>query len=926
MDNPRTQRPTGEVPVRGGVRNGFAWSAFALALVVAAATQVGGPGNALARTAAADQVGESCDPPRYQLSMGAGDGNWVGEAPGVELDHHIERKVVVFDVAAGYRAQVTCVKVEPDAPFSVSPGGTVEGPAQIAVTSVSDVIQVGFSSSEVPPPPQPLTPTVGCVSRLPVGGYVAHFGYVNPNPTQVEVAVGPDNGFTPPPANRGQPQVFAPGSHSDVVTVVFGGETTTWNLHGSSVSASSASTPCPAVLRVDKLLEPEDDPGQFRLLIDGSARVGTTTGDVEVTPGQHTVSEVAIPPASLADYDSSIVCRTGGGAGDIVAEGEGTSLQVPVLSGEHIVCVIRNSRKGGPPSERQADLVITKLVSPTLVELGQTVTWTVTLTNKGPDNATNVVVKDTLPEGVQYVEGTLSVPEGVICAAAVCRLDALASGASLTATFQTTATEVGPQVNVVTVEADQEDPTPADNAASAELHVEGTDVNVVTPVVECVEPLPGGMRAHFGYTNPGGFTVVIPLGPRNYFSPPPPDRGQPDEFDPGRVIDALQVDFPGDELTWTLGRRRATASASSPVCPASLRIDKTLEPSDDPGRWDLEIDGTVAGSGANVGNQGTTGDVAVAALPSGSVHTVGERALAGTNPDNYDTTIVCRGDRGAGPEIGSSTTPTLAVRVMPGDAVVCTIKDARRAGPPEPPSPEPPPPPPPPRPEPPLPPRPPPPDQADLAIWKVPNRLTITIGGTYTVAVRVTNNGPATATNVTESELVSLGTRLLSVTTSQGSCSAATRTCNLGTLAPGASATITGVVRGRVIGARVNAVEVNADQADPDRPNNVASALVHVVGPTVCARLRLNQRSAMLGRRLTLAATARAVRGTPVWGLRVRLHGPGVARSTTTNRFGTAAFRLVPRRGGLLVVSVPRSRRCEESVGVRGAVSPEVSG
>ena len=159
----------------------------------------------------------------------------------------------------------------------------------------------------------------------------------------------------PDPVNRGQPQVFQPGTHTSAFEVVFDGQSTAWNLTGQSVSASSSSPQCPAVLRVDKRLEPEDDPGQFQLHIDAAVqlrgantRQANSTGDQQVTPGQHTVSETAIPPTTLDAYDSSIVCRTGGGGGDVVAQGPGTSLSVTVRAGEHVACVILNKRKGGP--------------------------------------------------------------------------------------------------------------------------------------------------------------------------------------------------------------------------------------------------------------------------------------------------------------------------------------------------------------------------------------------------------------------------------------------------------------------------------------------------------------------------------------------------------------------------------------------------
>ncbi len=436
----------------------------ASASVALGAGQVVAADDASARGDAALQVEEGhCDKPRFHLNQGASEGTWQGETPGVSFVSHSNRKVAVFEVAAGYRAAVTCVDTQHGASVTISPEGTVEGPKQITLSSVDDILFVAFSGSVAPLPPQPVTPTLSCVSPIGNGQYRAHFGYQNPNGTPIEVAVGERNGFTPDPVNRNQPQVFQTGSPTNAFEVVFGGETITWALTGQSVSASSSSTPCPGVLRVDKLISPEDDPGQFQMHIDAAqllraqnTRLLPTTGDTTLPPGDHRVSETAIAPTSLADYDSSVVCRTGGGGGDVVAQGIGASLTVPVRSGEHVVCVFLNSHKGAQPPPPEADLAITKVVSQSLAVLGQTVTWTVTLRNKGPATATNVRIGDTLPEGVKYIEGSLSVSQGVTCVSSVCTLASLAAGASVVGTFRTTATQVGSQVNLVEAKAGPE--------------------------------------------------------------------------------------------------------------------------------------------------------------------------------------------------------------------------------------------------------------------------------------------------------------------------------------------------------------------------------------------------------------------------------------------------------------------------------------
>src|SRR5262249_15031335 len=131
------------------------------------------------------------------------------------------------------------------------------------------------------------------------------------------------------------------------------------------------------------------------------------------------------------------------------------------------------TRREGPPGPgtEEADLKVIKTARPRSLLVGQQVTWTVRVTNKGPDTATNVVVNDSLPSDVSYVDGSLDVPANVTCVGTRCTIPSLAPGASVRGRFVTTVTAVGVKTNTVTVSADQDDPTPADNAASAQVLV-----------------------------------------------------------------------------------------------------------------------------------------------------------------------------------------------------------------------------------------------------------------------------------------------------------------------------------------------------------------------------------------------------------------------------------------------------------------------
>ncbi len=97
----------------------------------------------------------------------------------------------------------------------------------------------------------------------------------------------------------------------------------------------------------------------------------------------------------------------------------------------------------------------------------------------------------------------------------------------------------------------------------------------------------------------------------------------------------------------------------------TLTVVKKLVPANDPGKFNLTIDGVV--NATDVGHDGTTGAIIVNEGP----HTIGETAGTNTNLTDYDTTYSCDG--------GDPTTTPPTVNVVANQNTTCTITNTRKS-------------------------------------------------------------------------------------------------------------------------------------------------------------------------------------------------------------------------------------------------------
>ncbi len=126
---------------------------------------------------------------------------------------------------------------------------------------------------------------------------------------------------------------------------------------------------------------------------------------------------------------------------------------------------------------KELDLNITKTVSDSLVIVGDTITFTIRVTNNATFNATNVTVRDILPEGLIFVNSTPS-KGSFDNTTNTWKIPSLEGGsnATLTLTFKTT--KVGKFNNTVTVSCNETERNYTNNNASALYEVVSFNLSI----------------------------------------------------------------------------------------------------------------------------------------------------------------------------------------------------------------------------------------------------------------------------------------------------------------------------------------------------------------------------------------------------------------------------------------------------------------
>ncbi|WP_449408978.1 DUF7507 domain-containing protein [Microbacterium maritypicum] len=568
----------------------------------------------------------------------------------------------------------------------------------------------------------------------------------------------------------------------------------------------------------------------------GEYTAGSRTVRVRLGEGGSATAGGSISSGTVTSYTFDAKVRADAAATTIVNEAR-------VAFREPVTNIDRTSvtQETLTPVNPAADLAVTKTLDTAPLVAGRPATFTIGVTNNGPQTATGVTVNDAIPAGLTAVQATASSGTCTVTGTITCALPDLAVGASATITVTGT---VSPSfapgaalTNTATVSGSRFDPVPANNTATAS----GTGTAVadvsVTKTFAPATPVAGQSVTYTLTTRNAGpseardVRLSDPLDPETTFVSASTPQGTCAVAN--SILDcAIGTLAPGQTVVTTVVVQ--IAAGASAVVQNSVAVTSST-PDPDPSNnvdstsfqpdiiADLAVEKTssvtqVAAGGAvdftlavrNLGASDAVNAVLADTVPDGFTVT-GVQAPAGAVCSTTTSSVRCVWDV---LPVGGPT-PVVVNTVVAADAPTGTvINTASIASPAEDADPS---------------------NNSDSAEVEVVQSADLSIvksapatgvpGGAFTYTLVVTNGGPSVARGATLSDTLPADLTGASVSTAGCAIVAGTVSCALGDLAPGASATVTvdGTWSATAVGTVRNTATTTSATPDPNPANNTSS-------------------------------------------------------------------------------------------------------
>ncbi len=502
------------------------------------------------------------------------------------------------------------------------------------------------------------------------------------------------------------------------------------------------------------------------------------------------------------------------------------------------------------------DLAITKTASPESVVVGQTLTYTITVNNQGTTSATGVTVTDVLPASVTPLSEAVT-PNGTCSRSGqtvTCTVATLSPGATSVITLQVVPNETGSIFNTAIVTSNEADRDTANNTSDrVESNVVPApnvvaDLSVVKTSREQSVTVGQTITYDIAVSNLSGVAasgvIVTDVLPSNvsFVSAVPTQgacarNGATVTCNLGTlaangtqsIVLQVQATVEGQVSNSAIIRSNATDqmqenNSSTDVIDVTsvnqgnnvdLSITKTASPA--PVIVGQTLTYTIVVS--NNGTATATGVVVTDALPAGVTPVSEEITPAGTCSRN-DMTVTCSIDTlapGASSTITIHVVPTQTGSIFNTATVAGNEPENNTANNtsgrvesnvmPVPTM------------------------NADLSIIKTADVAAAILGQTITYNITVTNGSSSVAANeVIVTDVLQDNAVLVNVTSSQGVCvrNMSTISCNLGTLAPNATANISLQVQPTMPGRLTNTATVRSNTTDDIQSNNASVAVTEV--------------------------------------------------------------------------------------------------